>query len=361
MKQNLKKIFAFATQGTGGLDELRLKILLEDIPIQFIPIEKNNILQKIKSASHILKTCGKHRPDLIIMEGTGLLGGIPLILAKIFFGTKYIVSSGDAIGPFYGLKSPFLKPIGTLYEKILYRFSRGFIGWTPYLVGRALTYGSPQGITIAGFQKFKKTKEEHLKARIRIREKLGIAPDTIVIGIVGSLTWNSNVEYCYGLEIVKAFDSLQRKNIIGLIVGDGDGKIQLERLASTSNQQNLILTGNVDPKLVQDYLSAMDIASLPQSVDGVGNFRYTTKMSEYISAGLPMIVAQNPFAYDLDQNFFWRLPGKTPWSQEYINSIRNLLETISHEDIKKKAVFDLPEFDLNLQKNRIQSFIQDLS
>ena len=48
-----------------------------------------------------------------------------------------------------------------------------------------------------------------------------------------------------------------------------------------------------------NHLAAFDLASLPQSVDGVGSFRYTTKLSEYLAAGLPIVTGQIPAAYDL--------------------------------------------------------------
>ncbi len=360
MKQNTKKIIAFATQGSEGLDELRLKILLENLTVQFLSVQKNNLSEKIKSAGHILKTCMNHKPDLVIMEGTGLLGGIPLIFARILFGTRYVVSSGDAVGPFFGLKSPLFRPIGAIYERVLYRLACGFIGWTPYLTGRALTFGTPQAITAAGFQKFIKTEEEKLQSRNQIRKELGISSDAIVVGIVGSLAWNQQVNYCYGLELVSAIKALVRKDVVALIVGDGEGKSILDKIAGSALNQNIFLTGRVKPELVPDYLSAMDLASLPQSVDAVGNFRYTTKISEYISARLPMIVAQNPFSYDLDRGSFWRLPGKTPWSKTYISAITNLLERISIKEIASKTPVDLPEFDQQLQVNRVHAFINDL-
>ena len=36
-----------------------------------------------------------------------------------------------------------------MYERMLCRFSAGFIGWTSYLVGRAISFGAPRGMTAA--------------------------------------------------------------------------------------------------------------------------------------------------------------------------------------------------------------------
>ena len=73
-------------------------------------------------------------------------------------------------------------------------------------------------------------------------------------------------------------------------------------------------------------MSAMDVASLPQSVDGVGAFRYTTKLSEYASAGLPVVTGRLPFSYDLDAGWLWRLPGDAPWSPRYVQALGRLME-----------------------------------
>jgi hypothetical protein len=49
------------------------------------------------------------------------------------------------------------------------------------------------------------------------------------------------------------------------------------------------------------------------SVDQVGSFRYTTKLSKYLAFGLPVITGQIPLAYDLDDGWIWRLAGDAPW------------------------------------------------
>ena len=55
----------------------------------------------------------------------------------------------------------------------------------------------------------------------------------------------------------------------------------LKDLAGEELGRTIILTGRVPREQVIDYLAAMDVGSLPQSVDGVGSFRYTIKLSEY--------------------------------------------------------------------------------
>ena len=77
------------------------------------------------------------------MEGTGIAGGIAVLAASSLRGTGFVVSSGDAVASFLGAIHAAIDPIARVYKRLLYRCGSGFIGWTLYLVGRALTWGAP--------------------------------------------------------------------------------------------------------------------------------------------------------------------------------------------------------------------------
>jgi hypothetical protein len=126
----------------------------------------------------------------------------------------------------------------------------------------------------------------------------------------------------------------------------------------------VLLPGRVSPEEVPDYLAAFDLGSLSQSVDGVGSFRYTTKLSEYLAADLPIITGQTPLAYDLDGDFMWRLPGPAPWSETYIDALSELMEDVSTEEIarKREAVSQASSnaFDKHAQQRRMSEFVADI-
>jgi glycosyltransferase involved in cell wall biosynthesis len=353
------RILALATQGAGGNDEARLRDLLTCFSVDFYPFER---AKKIRSFWGLLAAIRRRHPPLVVIEGTGLAGGLAVLLGRLLAGVSYIVSSGDAVGPFVGSQHPWLGPIFQLYERLLYRCSAGFIGWTPYLTGRALTFGAPRAVTAPGWAPHPRSAEQRAAGRATVRRKLAIPPGALVIGLVGSLAWNRRIGYCYGYELVRAVLGCKRADVHALIVGDGNGRAGLEKLAGTRLGKTIHLTGPVSRDQVPDYLAAMDIASLPQSLDGVGSFRYTTKLSEYLAAELPVITGQIPLAYDLDRGWLWRLPGKGPWTDRYIKELSAFLNRIGCDDIKIRsaaAKFSMHQFDRDQQIDRVTAFLND--
>jgi len=105
------------------------------------------------------------------------------------------------------------------------------------------------------------------------------------------------------------------------------------------------------------------VASLPQSVDGVGAFRFTTKLSEYLSAQLPVVTGQLPAAYDLDDGWLWRLPGDAPWHETYIAALAQLMNGLSRSQIeyrRSRVPRSSDLFDFGRQRQQVASFIEDL-
>jgi hypothetical protein len=334
------KILAFATQGAGGNDETRLRALLKNFAVEFFPFDHANKKHSFRALRQAIPNY-----DLLVMEGTGIAGGLALISS----GKPYIVSSGDAVAPFVSAKQPLLAPIFLRYERALYSRCKGFIGWTPYLAGRALTFGAPRAMTAAGWAAFDRPGNS-------LRETLGIAKGALVIGIVGALDWNDRVAYCYGSELTRAFGKVKRTDVVALIVGGGSG---LSKLAGP----RIILPGPVPRERIPDYLATMDLASLPQSCDQLGSFRYSTKLPEYIAAGLPVVTGQLPLAYDLDSGWMWRLPGSAPWDPRYIDGLAGLLDNLSPAALASRRAAvpkNPPQFQRDAQIDRVTAMIEDI-
>lgn len=354
------RVLGIATQGSGSSDEARLRTLLRDFDAEIFPFDRRD---KTRMLREIVKKIRSRNYDLVVLEGTGVAGGVGVMVGRISAGVPYVVSSGDAVAPFIGQRWPWSTPIAAIYERALCRLCAGFIGWTPYLVGRALTFGARRAMTVPGWAPFPRTREHLDAARREIRVRLRIPVDATVFGIAGSLIWNDRVDYSYGLDLIRAILPIRRTDVVALIVGDGSATARLRVLAGDRLGKTVIMPGRVAQSEVPDYLAAIDVAALPQSVDGVGSFRYTTKLSEYVSVGLPIVTGQTPLAYDFIDDCLWRLPGDAPWSTQYINALSELMESVTREEIAAKQrrvvclshMFDQPE-----QVDRVTLFLREL-
>lgn len=354
-KEAVPRVACFATQGPGSLDEDRIKRLLGPLKPSVITFRRGH---RVRSAAAVWRAIRALDPDVTVMEGTGIGGGIVLLALRALFGTPYIVSSGDAVAPFLSAKSPLLGLAGLAYERSLCRMSSGFIGWSPYLVGRALTYGAPRAMTAAHWA------EPDMEADgAALRRRLGIPEEAIVFGLVGSLNWNSRVGYCYGLELVMAARAVEREDLRVLIVGDGDGRAHLEAFAGDRLGRSILMPGHVRRNQIGDYLHAMDVASLPQSVDTVGAFRYTSKLSEYLAARLPIVTGQIPLAYDLDEGSLWRLPGDAPWDESYLVAMAAIMSTVTRDEVLARRPGGAPNplFDAAHQQKHVCQFVVDVA
>lgn len=347
------RIACFATQGSGHGDERRIAALLEPLAPELLPFDR---AAKGPSARRLLARLIRHRPDLVVMEGTGLAGGLAVIAARRLAGVPYVVSSGDAVGPYIGLSHKRLAPAAGLYERLLCRWSAGFVGWSPYLVGRALTFGAPRGMTAANWAPPAAPAE-----RAAVRAALGIPTEAIAFGLVGSLGWNEERDWCYGMELVRALRAIPRPDLRVLVVGDGSGLSRLREAAA--GDERILLPGRVPKGEVAGHLAALDVASLPQSVDRVGSFRYTTKISEYLAAGLPIVSGRIPLAYDLDDGAIWRLPGEAPWDERYVAALAALMSGLDPVELARRraaVVNDLLLFDRRRQQRLVCEFLVEL-
>jgi glycosyltransferase involved in cell wall biosynthesis len=354
-KEAVPRVACFATQGPASLDEDRIKYLLGPLAPEVVTFRRG---RRLRSAASLWRAIRALDPDVTVMEGTGIGGGLVLLALRALFGMPYIVSSGDAIAPFLAARSSLLGLAAHVYERSLCRRSSGFIGWSPYLVGRALTYGAPRAMTSAHWA------QANVEADgATARKRLQIPDEAIVFGVVGSLNWNPRLGYCYGLELVKAACAVQRGDLRVLIVGDGNGRAHLEELAGDRLDRSILIPGRVPHSEVGNYLRAMDVASLPQSVDGVGAFRYTMKLSEYLAVGLPIVTGQIPLAYDLDEGWLWRLPGDAPWDATYLAALASLMRTVTREEVsaRRPAGAPSPLFDAAHQQKQVCQFVVDVA
>ena len=66
------RLLVFATQGSGHGDEARILDLLRNHSADVFPFDRR---AKIKTGLRLFFFIYKHRPGLVVMEGTGVVGG----------------------------------------------------------------------------------------------------------------------------------------------------------------------------------------------------------------------------------------------------------------------------------------------
>jgi Glycosyl transferases group 1 len=354
---NTTRILCLATQGHEHLDGQRIRDLLAPLGAESFLFDRGG---KLRSALRLARAVRATRPQLIVMEGTGFAGGVTLIALDALLGVPFVFSSGDAVGPFLHLHSRLAGILGGRYERLLCRRCAGFIGWTPYLVGRALTLGAPRAMSAPGWS----DATPRAGARERVRAQLGITEQVLVVGLAGSLNWSERAGYAYGAELISAIRRVERDDVAVCVLGDGSGRARLEALAGEDLGTRVHLPGRVPASEVADYLAAFDVGSLSQSVDQIGSFRYTIKLSEYLACGLPIVTGETPAAYDLDEGYMWRIPGAAPWSDTYISALAEFLERLSAADVAthRAALRERRSdpFDKAAQQQRMLAFIGDL-
>jgi hypothetical protein len=324
---------------TGGAgDGRRARALLSavDAKVTFYDVEKS--APRSKSAGEIWRLVASRNWDLVFQEGTGIAGGANLIRAAIQRKQPYVVSSGDPIGGFFRATKGYLVGVAfEQYEKLLYRKSAGFLGWTPYLTGMALRMGAPRGATIEGAADLS-IFVEHADERIRqVRTELGIPMAHTVFGVVGSLQWNPRQRYCYGLELVESIKYVERSDVTMLVVGDGSGLAELRRRVPPQLESRVVFTGTVDQARVVDLLNVMDVGLITQTLDGLGSYRLTTKLPEYLATGLPVAMSPIPGYYDYLEDAGWALPAYHPSDDRFHRAFAQWVDALDPSVIADRA------------------------
>lgn len=127
----------------------------------------------------------------------------------------------------------------------------------------------------------------------QLKKDFGIGKETVVILGVGRLITKKGFKY-----LLEAYQLIlkKHKNTLLLIAGDGDLRIQLEKLAVKMHiEKNTYFLGNVERDKIAAYYCIADIFVMPSIKDSEGNIDdRPVALLEAVSAGLPVIATQFP-------------------------------------------------------------------
>lgn len=129
-------------------------------------------------------------------------------------------------------------------------------------------------------------------ARARIRERLAIAPDDMVVGFSGILRPWHGVELL--LDAAGRLAAEDREPTV-LIVGDGPSRVDLERIARQKKLRKVRFTGRVPHASTAEYLSAFDVGVSPRATF----YASPMKIPEYMAMGIPVVAPRMPNIEDL--------------------------------------------------------------
>lgn len=325
-------------------------------------------LRKIGEIPRIVRILKSSRADFVYVEGTGVVGGSAAILAHILSHgrVRYLISSGDAASRFItNMAGPLLGYGVGVFERILYANAFAFIGWTPYLVGRAIRMGAKRGVTVEGFvpPSFTARPESH-SAGNDVRTAYGIPDEAIVVCVSGSLKWSKRQKYTYGLELINAAKMVERSDVRFLVVGDGSGLSLLKEGARDDSR--FVFTGQVQHSQMPDLMAAVDVAVISQTPDELGMLRLTTKLPEYLSAGVPVVVPAIPGALDYlclgPRSPAWFLQAAHPASESYARSLAAWISNADLGDLQSRresaTTIARTRFDISILGQRLAAFLE---
>ena len=125
------------------------------------------------------------------------------------------------------------------------------------------------------------------------RAKLGLAPDVILVGFVGTFgPWHGVLELAQAISLLS-----QEARLRFLFVGDGKLREQTEGIIQKAGMSDrVIFTGSVEHERVPALLDACDILVSPHVplVDGSDFFGSPTKLFEYMAMARPVIHRSPP-------------------------------------------------------------------
>jgi glycosyltransferase involved in cell wall biosynthesis len=324
------RILAIASAGRGSQDERRIQLLLEGLDHTVVSLDRDR--GRVGNAMRMLGVMWRRRRDLVLLEGTGVVSGVPAIVVSLLTGGRfrYLISSGDAVAPFVRMKAGrLLGAFASVYERLLYRRSFAFIGWTPHFVGRALHLGAARGVTIPGFPVVDPGRPDP-GARAALRERWGVPKDGFVVGVVGSINLPNKDGYGYGTELVGVARLLPGDLFRFLVIGDGPG---LDRLrVAAAGDHRFVFTGRISAEEVPGHMRALDASVILQTHDLVGGLRWTTKLPELLACNVPCILSGTPAFLDLvtssDDRLLHMLPEAAPGSAGQGRAIADRLTLI---------------------------------
>lgn len=176
--------------------------------------------------------------------------------------------------------------------------------------------------------------------RIKIRQKLGLTDDQILIGNVGHF-WGKVKNQSF---LVDVFTELVKRdnNYYLVLIGDGAMRPEIEKkVDSLGLKDKVTFTGNINN--VSDYLNAIDIIVMPSLFEGL-----PLTLVEQQANGLQCIVS-NTITKEADKTGNLRFISLNAPISEWVQAIENCNCKQGREQRSQNAVDDIAKAGYSIQ------------
>jgi glycosyltransferase involved in cell wall biosynthesis len=302
--------------------------------------------------------------DVVYVENFGYAGLGAAWLAKIFRGSRIVMSTGDDVSAFayshFGLPKALVM---SALEKIAHTTADRLITCGPYhrdlleQQGYERVEWIPGGVDTSRFRPFDAT---------TLRRRLGV-DGRLTIGVVGSLNWNHKTGFCYGRDVLEVIRCLGDCPVTGLVVGSGDGLPRLQALAREWGiADRVVMTGRIAHDDVPEYINAIDVCLSTQSNDAVGAARLTAKVPEYLACGRYIIASDVGGARDFVRDSGKLIPIEGRFDEEYAQRVADhVREILQRPELLERGLNGVAvarrHFDYSLSRPRLSAVLASVS
>ncbi len=238
--------------------------------------------------------------NVVYVTSPPLFVGIIGLALKLFFpSTKFIFEVRDlwpdAAVEMGELKNKHFRKFSYSLEKLLYKKADHIIAVTKRFKLKIIEKGSSsEKISIIrngsdlSFQKIEVSKDLSKKFN---------ADNNFIVIYAGNLGIAQNLT-----TILKAALQLKKKDILFLMIGTGPEETILKDFVRSHNITNVIFTGEIAKENMSEYLSLSDCGIIPLKKIEVFERTIPSKLFDYMSANLPIILGVKGEAKEILEN-----------------------------------------------------------
>jgi glycosyltransferase involved in cell wall biosynthesis len=275
----------FFVNGSETTSGVRAKMLAQRLPSEWDIRFNYRPIPKWKGILTFIQSALRFRPDVVYVVETAYTGVLAGFIVKRLIGCKLVTDTGDVafeLAKSSGMYSARQLRLISGIEQIAIKNSDCVVVRGSYHKSLLESQGIPHVVFVPDGVDTDVVKPVDATA---LRKELDL-DDSLVVGLVGTMTGSEKYQICYGWDVVEALGLLKDVPIKALLVGDGDGRPILENRAQQLGVANrIVFTGRVPYDNLSCYLCAMDVCVSTQSNDLVGMVRTTGKLPLYLAYG----------------------------------------------------------------------------